>query len=503
MKNFLFCLLLFPASLFAQNKFLDKIAQSKPDLPETYLVADSLSYPMYRERYTWQPSTNSWQLANKFYSYNFDTLCRIANYMVSLDAQNDTSARYYMGCVKYADSTATLQNYQVFSNGAFYPAQITQRTKFNTGKYPFFPNIDVKKADSNGVLRRYWEEKTRFNAMNFPIAHNEKHYNVGNLDYENEVRFSYDSQNRLDSMVSISKDSLGTIRYALVQVFGYQANDSCPKQIINYDYDVPTGTYYIRSAQINMVWQNCVAGNYDGRVFDFYSGRLKSYNEFNENGDSALVINNYTDGLIAVSREVYPIKGNPTIYRYSTITQNGETINLVEEKNGAVWTNKERDRAKIMNIAPRYPYVYYLKETWLGNVWSVPDSIENNSYTYVNTIDLQQVIDRRKGFSGNMEYFRKNIYGNFIHLLPALATHAPLVGSTSIYPTPATHELVVERSAGSPPAAATLYDLWGRVVLATTLTQPRSQLGVGELPSGFYVLRIAGEGRSYKVVVQH
>ena len=102
-----------------------------------------------------------------------------------------------------------------------------------------------------------------------------------------------------------------------------------------------------------------------------------------------------------------------------------------------------------------------------------------------------------------MEYFRKNIYGNFIHLLPALATHVPLVGGTSIYPTPATHELVVERSAGSPPALATLYDLWGRVVLATTLTQPRSQLGVGELPSGFYVLRIAGEGRSYKVVVQH
>ena len=86
---------------------------------------------------------------------------------------------------------------------------------------------------------------------------------------------------------------------------------------------------------------------------------------------------------------------------------------------------------------------------------------------------------------------------------PGVSTHAPLVGGTSIYPTPATHELVVERSAGSPPAAATLYDLWGRVVLATTLTQPRSQIGVGELPNGFYVLRIAGEGRSYKVVVQH
>ena len=84
----------------------------------------------------------------------------------------------------------------------------------------------------------------------------------------------------------------------------------------------------------------------------------------------------------------------------------------------------------------------------------------------------------------------------------ALSTHAPLVGGTSIYPTPATHELVVQRSAGSPPAAATLYDLWGRIVLATTLTQPRSQIGVGELPNGFYVLRIAGEGRSYKVVVQ-
>ena len=89
-------------------------------------------------------------------------------------------------------------------------------------------------------------------------------------------------------------------------------------------------------------------------------------------------------------------------------------------------------------------------------------------------------------------------YGTF-----GVSTHAPLVAGTSIYPTPATHELVVERSAGSPPALATLYDLWGRVVLATTLMQPRSQLGVGELPSGFYVLRIAGEGRSYKVVVQH
>ncbi len=85
---------------------------------------------------------------------------------------------------------------------------------------------------------------------------------------------------------------------------------------------------------------------------------------------------------------------------------------------------------------------------------------------------------------------------------PGVSTHAPLVGGTSIYPTPATHELVVERSAGSPPAAATLYDLWGRVVLATTLTQPRSQIGVGELPNGLYLLRIAGEGRSYKVVVQ-
>ena len=89
------------------------------------------------------------------------------------------------------------------------------------------------------------------------------------------------------------------------------------------------------------------------------------------------------------------------------------------------------------------------------------------------------------------------------YVVNGVSTHAPLVGGTSIYPTPATHELVVERSAGSPPAVATLYDLWGRVVLATTLTQPRSQLGVGELPSGFYVLRIAGEGRSYKVVVQH
>ena len=88
------------------------------------------------------------------------------------------------------------------------------------------------------------------------------------------------------------------------------------------------------------------------------------------------------------------------------------------------------------------------------------------------------------------------------YVVNGVSTHAPLVSSTSIYPTPATHELVVERSAGSPPAAATLYDLWGRVVLATTLTQPRSQIGVGELPSGFYVLRIAGEGRSYKVVVQ-
>ena len=90
------------------------------------------------------------------------------------------------------------------------------------------------------------------------------------------------------------------------------------------------------------------------------------------------------------------------------------------------------------------------------------------------------------------------LYGSF-----GVSTHAPLVGGTSIYPTPATHELVVERSAARPPALATLYDLWGRVVLATTLTQPCSQLGVGELPSGFYVLRIAGEGRSYKVVVQH
>ena len=192
--------------------------------------------------------------------------------------------------------------------------------------------------------------------------------------------------------------------------------------------------------------------------FNFYDDQV-GYRTFNFLVDSVGTIVLKTDtNMRVVSHTLFPVK-----YPYLRQNQKGELTTM--SGNDALQTSLPTDldcfTTGVAMVAP------------FGGLWSSP-------VTHFIAI------------------YDSTSYNNN----PGVSTHAPLAGGTSIYPTPATHELVVERSAGSPPGAATLYDLWGRVVLATTLTQPRSQLGVGELPSGFYVLRIAGEGRSYKVVVQ-
>lgn len=86
--------------------------------------------------------------------------------------------------------------------------------------------------------------------------------------------------------------------------------------------------------------------------------------------------------------------------------------------------------------------------------------------------------------------------------LAALATTAPRLATTGVYPNPATNYLRVATNAIHEPLQATLLEFAGRVIRQTTIVPDDPTLPVADLPRGLYVLRIADESSSSTVRVE-
>jgi hypothetical protein len=356
-------------------------------------------------------------------------------------------------------------------------------------------------------MQQYAKETSYFNAQNYPILYEvARTSNPNNTPYS--VRFGYDTQNRLDSTTYTSYDTLGNVITKNVAVNYYHLLDSCPYKIVNLQYDTALNRYNIDNAKINMVWQNCVAGNYEATNFNYYQGKLLRYNEYNDNGDSTLVINNFLDGFTAVSTEVYPITGIPNIpIRYTTTRLPTEIISLVEHKINGNWVKMQQQRRSFLPEPPRYPTIYIVSENWIGNAWSAPDSIENNQYTF-SGIDIQQLIQRRisNTFMG-INYTNKYIYGNFLHLSPPTGTTDPTPAPHSnvkVYPNPVRGSINVQFSEGwAGSATVAIYDAMGKKVRQQTTQATTTAINISGLAAGIYTLKVSGNNANttHKLVV--